>query len=191
MAGVLCCVLLAAGKSSRLGAPKALIEVGNRTLVGWLASRLEATGARIVIVTREEIFSEVRASVGKVPVIVNEDPESGRTGTIQVGIRYFRETIEGDIRVLVVPVDRPGFSDSTLKTISSSIVSSSPSNFGRGGHPLIVCGRDVSRILSSDPDLPLNAIVKSVKVDVEDPHLHLNIDTSEDLNGLSKAIDEL
>tara|TARA_B100000686_G_scaffold324890_1_gene381014 strand:- start:1079 stop:1654 length:576 start_codon:yes stop_codon:yes gene_type:complete len=191
MAGVLCCVLLAAGRSSRLGAPKALIKMGNGTLVGWLASRVEATGARMVIVTREEIFSEVRASVGKIPVIVNKDPERGRTGTIQAGIRHLRETIEGDIRVLVVPVDRPGFSDSTLQTISSSIVSSSPSNFGRGGHPLIVCGRDISRILSSDPDVPLNAIVKSAKVDVEDPHLHLNIDTPEDLRGLSNALGEL
>ena len=191
MADVLCCVLLAAGRSSRLGTPKALIKMGNGTLVGWLASRVEDTGARIVIVTREEIFGEVRASVGNIPVIVNEDPESGRTGTIQVGIRHLRETIEGDMRVLVVPVDRPGFSDSTLQTISSSIVSSSPSNFGRGGHPLIVCGRDISRILSSSPDVPLNEIVKSIKVDVEDAHLHLNIDTPEDLEGLSKSLGEL
>ena len=191
MADVLCCVLLAAGRSSRLGTPKALIKMGNGTLVGWLASRVEATGARIVIVTREEIFGEVRASVGNIPVIVNEDPESGRTGTIQVGIRHLRETIEGDMRVLVVPVDRPGFSDSTLQTISSSIVSSSPSNFGRGGHPLIVCGRDITHILSSAPDVPLNEIVKSVKVDVGDTHLHLNIDTPEDLRGLSKALDDL
>ena len=191
MEGVLCCVLLAAGRSSRLGTPKALIRMGNQTLVGWLASRVEATGAQLVIVTREEIISEVRASVGKVPVIVNEDPESGRTGTIQVGIRHLRDTVGSDIRVLIVPVDRPGFSDSTLETISRSTVSSSPSNFGRGGHPLIVCGRDIPHILSSAPDVPLNEIVKSVKVDVGDAHLHLNIDTPEDLRGLSKALDDL
>jgi len=191
MAGMLCCVLLAAGRSSRLGTPKALINMGNSTLVGWLASRIQDTGARIVIVTREEIADEIRSSVGNTPVIVNENPESGRTGTIQIGIRHFMDDVEEDIRVLVVPVDRPGFSDSTLHTISSSTVSSSPSNHGRGGHPLIVCEEDITRILSSAPDVPLNEIVKSVKVDVEDKHLHLNIDTPEDLGELSKALSGL
>ena len=34
------CVILAAGRSSRLGSPKALIEVEGVSLISWILSRL-------------------------------------------------------------------------------------------------------------------------------------------------------
>ena len=38
------CIVLAAGESSRLGYPKALIEVGEETLVSWISRRLTEMG---------------------------------------------------------------------------------------------------------------------------------------------------
>ena len=48
------CIVLAAGESSRLGHPKALIEVGGETLVSWVSRRLTELGLSPVIVTRNE-----------------------------------------------------------------------------------------------------------------------------------------
>ena len=44
------CVILAAGSSIRLGSDKALIRIGNRTLVGWLSERISHRGIDVTIV---------------------------------------------------------------------------------------------------------------------------------------------
>ena len=71
------CIVLAAGESSRLGYPKALIEVGEETLVSWISRRLTELGLSPVIVTRNELYQKVKDSVGDVDVIINYSPESG------------------------------------------------------------------------------------------------------------------
>ena len=50
------CIVLAAGSSKRLGQPKALVMVGEETLVGWVVGRLRGHGLEPVVVTSEEIF---------------------------------------------------------------------------------------------------------------------------------------
>ncbi|RZP09888.1 MAG: hypothetical protein EVA35_02845, partial [Candidatus Poseidoniales archaeon] len=117
MAGDIGCVVLAAGSSERLGMPKALIRVGEGNLIGWLVSRLQARGLEPLVVTNGDILEEVTDSVD-CRVIVNPEPEAGRTGTLQVGISHLESNIRQ--RILVVPVDRPGFSDSTLESLISS-----------------------------------------------------------------------
>ena len=57
------CIVLAAGESSRLGHPKALIEVGGETLVSWVSRRLTELGLSPVIVTRNELYQKVKDSV--------------------------------------------------------------------------------------------------------------------------------
>ena len=54
------CIVLAAGESSRLGHPKALIEVGGETLVSWVSRRLTELGLSPVIVTRNELYQKVK-----------------------------------------------------------------------------------------------------------------------------------
>ena len=81
------CVVLAAGSSERLGQPKALVRIGEWCLVEWGVSRLQAHGLDPLVVTNEEIVDEVATSVD-CGVVVNPDPEAGRTGTLQVGIGH-------------------------------------------------------------------------------------------------------
>ena len=108
------CVILAAGYSERLGSPKALIELQDGTLVGWLVDRMERQGLEPVVVTNEQLFDKILESVD-CDVICNPDPNSGRTGTVQLGIR--RIGLAPGRKFLIVPVDRPGFSDSTLVSL--------------------------------------------------------------------------
>ena len=108
------CVILAAGSSIRLGKEKALIPLNSRTLVGWLAERVSERGLRPVIVTKSEIEGAVSKDVGKCELVINPDPSRGRTGSLQVGISTLDKSAGKGYRLLVVPVDRPGFSSSTL-----------------------------------------------------------------------------
>ena len=187
MAGDIGCVVLAAGSSKRLGQPKALVRVGQGNLVGWLVSRIQNQGIEPLVVTNKDIIDEVAASVD-CRVIANPNPEAGRTGSLQVGIGQLEGVGQ---RVLVVPVDRPGFSDSTLESLISSVVTSCPVEGGRGGHPILLSVEDAVRITESPPSTPLRDLIDPNRIEVADSHLHLNIDRPENLGALADAFADL
>ena len=185
------CVILAAGRSSRLGKPKALIEVEGVSLISWILSRLTKVGLRPIVVTREGLVEKIRDSVGDIEIIVNDEPELGRTGSVKIGLNHLREKKMRDLRILIVPVDRPGFSISTLELLITMKSSSCPSSGGRGGHPLIVDVDDIEKILQAPSDSPLNSIIKPNKIDVEDEFLHMNIDTQKDVDDFLRVVGSL
>ena len=75
-------LVLAAGASQRLGQPKALVEVGSTTLVGLAVKRLLDAGCSpVVVVTRQELQFDVMLQSMDATVVVNADPDAGRTGT--------------------------------------------------------------------------------------------------------------
>ena len=182
------CVILAAGYSERLGSPKALIELQDGTLVGWLVDRMQRQGLEPVVVTNEQLFDKILESVD-CDVICNPDPNSGRTGTVQLGIR--RIGLAPGRKFLIVPVDRPGFSDSTLVSLLVEHDTTCPSSEGRGGHPLLLSEYDATRILEVPPSVPLRDLVEPGRMEVSDSHLHLNIDTPEDVEKLLRVADSL
>ena len=93
MSNAIGCVILAAGRSSRLGKPKALIEVEGVSLISWILSRLAKVGLRPIVVTREELVEKIRDSVGDIEIIVNEEPELGRTGSVKKAVSYTHLTL--------------------------------------------------------------------------------------------------
>ena len=185
------CIVLAAGESSRLGYPKALIEVGGETLVSWISRRLSELGLSPVIVTRNELYQKVKDSVGDVDVIINYSPESGRTGTVKEGLKFLRRDSRGPPRILIVPVDRPGFSQSTVKFLMSKVSSTCPVFDGRGGHPLLVSEEDCDKILKTPSDVPLNKVICPQRIPVNDRYLHLNIDPKDDVDEFLRAVEFL
>ena len=178
------CVVLAAGASERLGQPKALVRIGDRCLVEWVVSRLQTHGLDPLVVTNEEIIDEVAASIN-CEVVVNPEPGAGRTGTLQVGIRHIGAGARQ--RILVVPVDRPGFSDSTLLALLDSTATSCPTQGGRGGHPLLLSAEDAAKVVEGSPSVPLRNLINPIHIEVTDPYLHLNVDRQEDLSWLVDA----
>jgi len=182
------CVILAAGSSIRLGQEKALVSVGSKTLVGWLSERITMKGMRPLIVTKTDIFEEVSKSVEDCDIVINPDPMRGRTGSIQVGISTLDNSIGAGYSLLVVPVDRPGFSNSTLDTLIQSKITCCPTKNGRGGHPVLLSPEDVEKTRGASSDTPLRNIVNPERFDVEDPELHLNIDTPEDIDFLEERL---
>ena len=145
---------------------------------------MQTHGLEPLVVTNDEIIDEVAASVN-CEVVVNPEPGAGRTGTLQVGIRHMGASAEQ--RILVVPIDRPGFSDSTLLTLLDSTVTSCPAQRGKGGHPLLLSAEDVAKVLDGSPSAPLRNLINPIRIEVTDPYLHLNVDREEDLGWLVDA----
>ncbi|MDA8759937.1 hypothetical protein N9M83_06870, partial [Candidatus Poseidonia alphae] len=59
------------------------------------------------------------------------------------------------------------------------------------GHPVVLNGDDLERILSVSSATPLRDIVSFKEVTVHGPWLHLNIDTPESLSNLQEDAAEL
>jgi len=185
------CVILAAGSSIRLGEDKALIRIGKGTLVGWLSERISEKGVDVTVVANKTNFEEISAKLPRSNVVENAEPQKGRTGSLKVGISSIDFSKGRDYRLLVVPVDRPGFSDSTLERLIDSEQSCCPMRDGRGGHPLLLSPEDVAILRESREDSPLREIVDPVRFEVVDEALHLNIDTPLDIEELEQKFDSI
>lgn len=143
-----CAVLLAAGASSRTSSPKALYDVGGKSLVLHQADALLDGGVDHVCVVvgyhREAVVEALRAS-GKIRIVENPEPERGMFSSIVEGIAAIREK---DARILIHPVDVPLPGAQTLRRLIGSegeIVV--PRVSGRNGHPVIIEGT-LARILA-------------------------------------------
>ena len=181
-------VILAAGASQRLGQPKSLVKVGDSTLVGLAYRKLvEAGCSPILIVTRSELSVPImQATVGST-VIVNQKPEDGRTGSIQCGIL----SLAGDKgrmprRVVIAPVDRPGWSIGHVKSLLLEQRSSTLASNGRRGHPLLLDAEAIQSVLAAPAQSALRELVSFAEVAVDAPLLGLNIDHPDDLILLKK-----
>ena len=175
-------IVLAAGASKRLGSPKAFVEVKGQTLVELVCGKLQNAGLSVTVVTRNSLKQTIQKFLLNISVVVNPNPDLGRTGTIQCGI----ESI-GIKPLLIVPVDRPGFSLDTIKKLCECNDTTIPTLNEKGGHPIAITTQDCENILRAEPDTPLREIISPDRITVEDPHLHLNIDTKEDVNELVKV----
>ena len=176
-------VILAAGASQRLGQPKSLVAIGDTTLVGLAYQKLIAAGCSpVLIVTRSELSVQImQATIGST-VIVNSAPGEGRTGSIQCGIL----SLAGDKgrmprRVIIAPVDRPGWTVEHVKSLLLAETSSTLASNGRRGHPLLLAADAIQSVLAAPTQSSLRDLISFDEVVVDGPLLGLNIDHPDDL----------
>ncbi|MCS5532872.1 MAG: NTP transferase domain-containing protein [Candidatus Poseidoniaceae archaeon] len=174
-------VILAAGASERLGQPKALAIFNGESLVKRAVRQLKESGCRtIVVVTNTELAVDIMLEIEEGSVVVNQNPEEGRTGTLQCGLLSLGgEKGNFPRKVLVVPVDRCGWTVETIDVLLQENKSCSPIP---SGHPLLLCDSDIEDVLAATPDMPLRDLVNFVRIDA--PGKFLNIDTPADLEAL-------
>lgn len=184
-------ILLAAGRSSRLGQPKALVDVDGQPLIQRLISRLHQLHPEVTVVTNTDLLADIMLLCPSAHVVLNTDPEKGRTGSIQCGLASILER-NGRLpkKVLLVPVDRPGWSVELVNNLLESETTTCPVWNNRGGHPLLMVGDDVKAVYLAEGDAPLSSLVQRKPMPVHFPWLHLNIDTEADLVDLLTASKE-
>ena len=184
-------ILLAAGRSSRLGQPKALVDVDGQPLIQRLMNRLHQLNAEVTVVTNTDLLADIMLLCPSVHVVLNPDPEQGRTGSGQCGLASILER-NGRLpkKLLLVPVDRPGWSVELVNNLLKSETSACPVWNDRGGHPLLIVGDDVNAVYLAERDQPLSSLVQRKPIPVDFPWLHLNIDMEADLAELLAASKE-
>ncbi len=175
-------IILSAGRSKRLGEPKALVQVLGKTLLEHSIMKLKKAGCEpiIVVVNHDLQFDALLVSCGAT-IVVNKNPENGRTGSLKVGINsLLTEWGRMPNRVIMCPVDRPGWKASHITKLLEQQKSSCLTDGVINGHPVSLVTDDLHNILSAKDDESLKQIVNFDAVSISNSLLSLNIDTDED-----------
>lgn len=180
-------VVLAAGASQRLGQPKALVRLGNLTLIEWAYWHLTQAGcAPVILVVHPDLASPVRALLPEAEVVVNHDYAHGRTGSLQRGLHHLSERDGRPSRLVMAPVDRPGWNATLVRTLVGVAGSVVPCHEGKKGHPVVLDEGAISAVERADAATPLRALVDFQAVEVHAPWLALNVDTPVEMTALTE-----
>jgi molybdenum cofactor cytidylyltransferase len=109
-------IVLAAGRSSRLGRPKQLLPVHGEPLIRHTLRRVLASSLDQVILVIGHEADEVRAAVAGLPAecIFNPDAAAGQSTSVRAGLAALSPDIESAVFILG---DQPGVDPEVIDTL--------------------------------------------------------------------------
>ena len=109
-------IILAAGASTRMGAPKQLLEIGGRPLLVSAIEAALASPAWPVVVVLGAHAEKIRPVLARLPVLVTENPAwaEGMAASIRAGITTLRQFSRRLDAALIALCDQPAFSAATI-----------------------------------------------------------------------------
>ena len=190
-------VVLAAGRSRRMGAFKPLLPFGPKTVAESCVGNLLAAGVSEIVVVVGHRAGEVRAALAHLPVRValNEAAESEMGVSIARGVERVSEEASA---VLITPVDYPAVPPEVVRRLIEAhrrggarlVV---PEWEGRGGHPVLVSLDFREELLRLDAARGLRGLFDAHRGEVErlpaaSPFVARDVDTWEDYRALHSEV---
>ena len=184
-------IILAAGSSARMGSPKALLKIGDKTFIRRIVGQLRAAGVETIITVLGANAAAIEKELEglNVAIAVNENPAAGQLLSLQKGIAAVTNLRpEG---ILLCLVDHPAFSASTVTALMESFRRDHcraviPTYKGRRGHPVLISSKLFDEIVEAPDGTRMSDIIRRHDADVReietaDEGVVLDIDTPEDL----------
>ena len=191
-------IVLAAGQSSRMGRPKALLPCppAGRTFVTQIIHVLREGGidtiAVIGRVNDPDLRREVAAAVPPVCYVENPAPQLGQLSSMLMGVA-FAEAREA-AGILVLPVDMPLIRPHTVRSALSAFAAGDAPVLratyqGRHGHPVIFGAAVFPALRSADPEVGARAVLhqdpsRVRNLEVDDPGVLRDFDWPADYRSL-------
>jgi len=189
-------IVLAAGRSRRMGAFKALLPFGDRTVIECCISNLRAAEIRDIVVVVGHRAKEIqqRLTALDLTYAVNPDPDSEMSESIARGVEQVNANARG---LIIALVDHPAVSAETIGMIidewrrGARLVQ--PEHAGRGGHPVLIDLAYRNELLALDPEGGLRALFAAhrdqvKRVPIESPYVARDMDTWEDYQRLHEDV---
>lgn len=185
-------IILAAGESSRMGFPKALLRYREDSFLDTLAGLFAARCSTVIVVLGAHADRIGASATRPVEFVLNPDYTRGMTSSLLCGLRAVPPSAEG---VLFTLVDHPAVAPSTLEALLAPprALLRIPRYRGERGHPIwfsrelipefLAIGdsgiaRDVVRAHASDTEY----------LDLDDPGIVADIDDVEAYRRLIGAV---
>lgn len=184
-------VLLAAGRSSRMGGPnKLLARFDGVPLVRHSADRLAASGVTGIVAVIGHQATEMRRALAdtRVEVVVNPDFESGLASSLKAGMRHLPVALDG---VLVALADMPGVTAHDYDRMIAefrrhggrAIVRATAE--GKRGNPVILPSALLARVDELEGDTGARHLVETSGLEIADVELgeaaRIDVDTPDAL----------
>lgn len=177
-------IVLAAGKSTRMGQPKMLMPWGNTTVLGRVIQTLTAAGVEdISLVVNSAIADKVNARVTR--IAINDTDEM--LTSLQLGLRNQKPSAEA---VLVCLGDQPQVEERSVRSVCEAFQKNNPalvvpSYQMRRGHPWLIGRMQWSEILGMRAPETMRDFLNRHKeevlyVECDSPTILQDLDTPED-----------
>jgi molybdenum cofactor cytidylyltransferase len=179
-------IVLAGGRSQRMGRPKATLKVGDETFLERAIRTLKTGGCTDVVVVLNVddagIFELTAGAGGRVA-------RGGGLGTEQI------ESLRAGLRVLplgadaaiVLPVDYPLVAPATVEALIGEYLERDapivmPTHGGRRGHPVLFSARLFEELLDGDPPEGARSVIRAhadeaAELEANDPGVLVDVDT--------------
>jgi molybdenum cofactor cytidylyltransferase len=193
-------IILAAGASSRMGSPKALLEYRGETFIQRLVRVLSPVCDRVIVVLGYHA-AEIRPGIpGSAVVTFNPAPERGQLSSLQTGLAVLPADADG---FLFTPVDSPAVESKTVERLAQEFRRRDPATLlvipriqtpsgPKRGHPVFAARAIAEELLALPPTAMASEVIhghipQTVYVDVDDPGILTDVDDREAYRGLSEA----
>jgi molybdenum cofactor cytidylyltransferase len=150
MSGVDFAVVLAAGRSRRMGTDKAGMEwVENQTLLEWTVTGLQSGGWFPIVVIGPHNPPAWALERSDLKLVCNARADEGKTSSIAVGVAALPEDTQ---RILIVCVDQPRPAE-LYRNLKRAVAEHPalivvPDKHGRSGHPILFDGAMGEQLLT-------------------------------------------
>lgn len=181
-------IVPAAGESSRMKSPKALLKIGKENFAQCIVRKLGECGIDFIYVIAGAQHEAIKKELTGIEVLFNARHQLGQLSSLKEGLRNLPT---GSSEALVWPVDQPLVSVETVQLLIDTYHHTKkrltiPIYETRRGHPVLYDRHAIQATLALDSakqtakELQTIFAADTTLLEVEDPAVLIDIDTPED-----------
>ena len=191
-------IILAAGRSERMGAFKPLLPFGSKTVIEACIEYLHSGGIETIIVVlgqgagAQDLRTHLQDA--GVTFAINPDIHSEMTASIACGLRQVPKSAKA---VVITPADHPAVPAEVVRKLidhwkkGARLVK--PTNQGRGGHPVLIDLGFRDELLSLDSSRGLKGFLDAhpeqlSRLPVDSNYIARDMDTWDDYRALHQEV---
>ena len=189
-------IVLAAGRSRRMGQFKPLLPFGDRTVIDHCIDSLRCGGVESIVLVVGYRAADLQNHLQSANVVfaINPDPDSEMSESVAHGVSQIPSNAKA---ILITPVDHPAVPGAVVARIIESWQKGAslvvPTWEGRGGHPVLVDLAFRNELLNLDPSRGLRSLFEShpgqvTRLRVDSSYVARDMDTWDDYISLHKDV---
>jgi len=182
-------MILAAGESKRMGKPKLLLPVGEKTMIETVIDRVVHSKAEKILVVLGSNREKIEKKIGNLPleIAVNPDFKEGMLSSVQHGFHVLPEDVQA---VLIFLGDQPSIPTDVIDRVIDAFRETGkgivlPVYKGERGHPVLIDMKYRHDVKNLNPEVGLRELVYGrpediLEVEVDDAGILRDINDIED-----------